>query len=172
VKIKSKNCNESIAKATQERFKIGVGRLPDGGRLITDSSLYVPHRSAMSARLAANNSAVVDQPSVGTETVVRPKAQKKPKSKLPPRYHVVLWDDPIHTYDYVIEMMQKLFHHSAIQSLKIAKEVDASGRAICFTTSKEVAELKRDQIQAYGNDPMSSHPNNGSMSASIEPAGA
>lgn len=91
---------------------------------------------------------------------------------MPPRYHVILWDDPIHTYDYVIEMMQKLFHHSAIQALKIAQEVDASGRAICFTTSKEVAELKRDQIQAYGNDPMSSHPNNGSMSASIEPAGA
>lgn len=91
---------------------------------------------------------------------------------MPPRYHVILWDDPIHTYDYVIEMMQKLFHHSAIQALKIAKEVDASGRAICYTTSKEVAELKRDQIQAYGNDPMSSHPNNGSMSASIEPASA
>lgn len=126
----------------------------------------------MSVRFSASKSAVVDEPSVGSETVVRPKATQKPKSKFPPRYHVVLWDDPIHTYDYVIEMMQKLFHHTAIQALKIAQEVDTSGRAICFTTSKEVAELKRDQIQAYGNDPMSSHPNNGSMSASIEPAGA
>lgn len=124
----------------------------------------------MSARITGNSNAVVDRVDAPHETIVRPKPRKKPQSKLPPRYNVVLWDDPIHTYDYVIEMMQRLFHHSAIQALKIAEEVDKSGRAICFTTSKEVAELKRDQIQAYGSDPMSSHPNNGSMSASIEPA--
>jgi ATP-dependent Clp protease adaptor protein ClpS len=113
--------------------------------------------------MSESNSAVAE-PTVKT----KPKNHQKPK--MPPRYNVVLWDDPVHTYDYVIEMMQKLFHHSAIQALKIAEEVDSSGRAICFTTSKEVAELKRDQIQAYGNDPSSSHPNTGSMSASIEPA--
>ncbi len=47
-------------------------------------------------------------------------------------------------------MMQRLFHHSAIEALKIAEEVDTKGRAVCYTTSKEVAELKRDQIQAMG----------------------
>ncbi len=102
------------------------------------------------------------------EPVVRP-IPKKPKPKRPPRYNVVLWDDPVHTYDYVIEMMQKLFHHSAIQAFKIAEEVDKRGRAICYTTSKEVAELKRDQIHEFGSDPHSSSPN-GSMAASIEPA--
>lgn len=101
------------------------------------------------------------------EPVVRPVA-KKPVPKRPPRYNVVLWDDPVHTYDYVIGMMQKLFHHSAVQAMKIAEEVDKTGRAICFTTSQEVAELKRDQIQSYGSDPQSSSPN-GSMSATIEP---
>jgi ATP-dependent Clp protease adaptor protein ClpS len=104
------------------------------------------------------------------EPVVRSKPRKRPKPKQPPKYNVILWDDPIHTYDYVIEMMQKLFHHTSIQAFKIAEEVDKSGRAICYTTNKEVAEFKRDQIQAYGNDPMSSHPSSGSMSASIEPA--
>ncbi|XZE42823.1 ATP-dependent Clp protease adaptor ClpS [Pirellulaceae bacterium SH467] len=110
--------------------------------------------------MAASDSAVA-------EPIVRPIA-KKPAPKRPPRYNVILWDDPIHTYDYVIEMMQRLFHHSAIEALKIAEEVDTKGRAVCYTTSKEVAELKRDQIQAYGSDPHSSSPN-GSMSASIEP---
>ena len=95
--------------------------------------------------------------------------RKSQFQNVPPRYNVILWDDPVHTYDYVIGMMQKLFHHSAIQAMKIAEEVDKTGRAICFTTSQEVAELKRDQIQAYGGDPQSSSPS-GSMSASIEPA--
>ncbi len=110
--------------------------------------------------MADSNSAVADP-------VVR-ESKPKPVPKRPRQYNVVLWDDPVHTYDYVIEMMQKLFHHSSIQALKIAEEVDKSGRAICYTTNKEVAEFKRDQIQAYGSDPHSSSPN-GSMSASIEP---
>lgn len=107
---------------------------------------------------------------VEVEPIVRPTSPKnKPKRKRPPQYNVVLWDDPVHTYTYVIEMMQKLFHHSAISALRIATEVDKHGKAICFTTSKEVAELKRDQIHGYGSDPHSRTPC-GSMAASIEPA--
>lgn len=104
------------------------------------------------------------------EPIVRsvPK-QSKPKPKRQPRYNVILWDDPVHTYNYVIEMMQKLFHHSPIEAFKIATEVDKKGKAICYTTSKEVAELKRDQIHAFGADPHSRSPS-GSMAASIEPA--
>ena len=106
------------------------------------------------------------------EPIVRPRPKNKdPKRKQPPRYHVVLWDDPVHTYTYVIEMMQKLFHHSAVDALRIATEVDKRGKAICCTTSKEVAELKRDQIHGYGSDPHSRSPS-GSMAASIEPAAA
>jgi ATP-dependent Clp protease adaptor protein ClpS len=108
-----------------------------------------------------SNSAVIE------ETVVRPKAPP-PKTKKQPRYHVILWDDPEHTFEYVIEMMQKLFHKSATEGRKIAEEVDNSGRAICVTTTLEHAELKRDQITAYGKDPYSMK-STGSMSASIEP---
>jgi ATP-dependent Clp protease adaptor protein ClpS len=52
----------------------------------------------------------------------------------------------------------------------MAKEVDTTGRVIVLTTAKEHAELKRDQIHAYGADPYSSRPCAGSMSAIIEPA--
>ena len=104
------------------------------------------------------------------EPIVRPATKKpNPKPKRQPRYHVVLWDDPIHTFQYVTEMLQKLFHHTDSEALKIAQEVDKRGRAICYTTSKEVAEFKRDQIHGFGPDPYSSKPA-GSMAASIEPA--
>ena len=91
-----------------------------------------------------------------------------PKSKKQPRYHVVLWDDPVHTWEYVIEMMQNLFYLSPTQGRKIADEVDRTGRAVCLTTTLEHAELKRDQIRAFGMDPYSAK-STGSMSASIEP---
>jgi ATP-dependent Clp protease adaptor protein ClpS len=107
-------------------------------------------------------------------TTAKPKskpAAAKPanKPKLIPPYHVVLLDDNDHTYDYVIEMLGKVFGHGVPKAMGMAKEVDATGRVIVDTTSLERAELKRDQIHAYGADwriPRCK----GSMSATIEPA--
>ena len=47
------------------------------------------------------------------QTIVRPKRRKQEKSKQQPRYHVLLWNDDDHSFDYVIRMMQELFAHSA-----------------------------------------------------------
>ena len=98
------------------------------------------------------------------------KRKGKPKKKPPrrqPRYHVILWNDDDHTHEYVIEMMAKLFGHPREKGFLIAEEVDKQGKAICFTTALEHAELKRDQIHAYGPDARSAK-SKGSMSATIE----
>ncbi|MCA9731542.1 ATP-dependent Clp protease adaptor ClpS [candidate division KSB1 bacterium] len=84
-----------------------------------------------------------------------------------PQYNVVLWDDNDHTYDYVIEMLMKLFRHSAETAFEMACEVDSAGRVVVDTTSKERAEFKRDQIHAYGCD-WRLERCKGSMSATIE----
>jgi ATP-dependent Clp protease adaptor protein ClpS len=101
-------------------------------------------------------------------TDTKRKQKDDERRKRQPRYHVVLWDSDDHSYDYVIRMMQELFHHSETQGFVIAKAVDQSGRAICLTTTKEHAELKRDQIHAYGKDAIIGRCK-GSMKASIEP---
>lgn len=107
---------------------------------------------------------------VAVETIVAPKQEVKQdrKPKRQPKYNVILWDDDDHTYEYVIEMMMVIFGHAPEKGFQIAKEVDLQGRAICLTTTMEHAELKRDQIKAYGKDhrmPKCA----GSMTASIEP---
>ncbi len=91
---------------------------------------------------------VVDEPLV--ETIRRRRAREQAKPKRQPRYQVILWDDNDHSYDYVIDMMRRLFGHPVEKGVQIAKEVDARGRAICLTTTREHAELKRDQIHAFG----------------------
>ena len=86
-----------------------------------------------------------------------------------PLYRVVLLDDDDHTYDYVIEMLQKIFCLSSEQALRHAQEVDAAGRTPIMTCELAEAEFARDQIQGYGPDrrlPRSK----GSMSAVVEPA--
>jgi ATP-dependent Clp protease adaptor protein ClpS len=83
---------------------------------------------------------------------VQPKPATKPKlDKLPP-YHVVLVNDDDHTYDYVVEMLQKIFNHSEAQAFLMALQVDRTGKAIVCTTHKERAELKCEQIRSYGLD--------------------
>lgn len=86
-----------------------------------------------------------------------------------PMYHVVLLDDDAHTYDYVIELLGDVFGHSVDTAYKMACEVDAKGRVIVATTHLDRAELKRDQIHAYGADWRMDN-SLGSMSAVIEPA--
>ncbi len=108
---------------------------------------------------------------VVTVAVAEPETEKKRrrKTKRQPPYHVILWDDTDHTFDYVIKMMGQLFRMPREKGYQLAKEVDASGRAICMTTTLELAELKRDQIHAFGRDDASANCK-GSMSATIEPA--
>jgi ATP-dependent Clp protease adaptor protein ClpS len=96
-------------------------------------------------------------------------SQEDQKPKILPPYHVVLMDDNDHTYDYVIEMLAKLFGHPIEEAYLMACEVDTTGRVIVDTTTKERAELKRDQIHAYGPD-WRLERCKGSMSAVIEPA--
>lgn len=101
------------------------------------------------------------------EPVVENEAKRKPP-KRQPRYHVILWNDDDHTYDYVIRMMRELFGHPVEKGMQIAREVDKSGRAVCLTTTLEHAELKREQIHAFGPDSLIARCK-GAMSASIQP---
>lgn len=102
------------------------------------------------------------------ETVQKKHQRDVAEPKRQPRYNVILWNDDDHSYDYVIAMLMELFGHPVEKGFLMAKEVDTSGRVIVLTTTKEHAELKRDQIHAYGKDAYISACK-GSMKASIEP---
>ena len=100
--------------------------------------------------------------------VARPELDEKVQRQ--PPYHVILLDDDDHTYTYVILMLKELFGYPEEQGFQMAREVDTTGRVIVLTTTREHAELKQDQIHAFGPDPQSSRDCKGSMTAIIEPA--
>jgi ATP-dependent Clp protease adaptor protein ClpS len=102
-------------------------------------------------------------------TSVLPEIEDDTSSRLQPLYHVILLNDEDHTYDYVVEMLTKIFAMSEATALGHAVEVDTKGTTILITCELEKAELKRDQIHSYGPDwrlPRSL----GSMAAIVEPA--
>jgi ATP-dependent Clp protease adaptor protein ClpS len=102
------------------------------------------------------------------EPTERRKRRRQEKPKQQPRYNVILWNDDDHSYEYVIAMLMKLFGHPLETGYQMAVEVDTQGRAIVLTTTLEHAELKRDQIHAYGKDALIRNCK-GSMQATIQP---
>ncbi len=123
-----------------------------------------------------------DQSDEGTalaEPVVR--TRSKPKTKLAartdsetkhlPPYHVIVLNDEVHTFEYVIELLCKIFAHPVDTAKEMTWRIHNTGRAIVLTTHKELAELKRDQVLAYGPDPRMSN-SNGPLDCYIEPAPA
>ena len=105
----------------------------------------------------------------GTTTLPDTDVEQEQKTRRQPPYNVLLLNDDDHTYEYVIEMLKELFAYPIEKGFQLAKVVDTQGKAIVCTTSLERAELKRDQIHAYGPDPRIPRCA-GSMSAIIEPA--
>jgi ATP-dependent Clp protease adaptor protein ClpS len=104
-----------------------------------------------------------------TSTTTRPQEKREQKTEGLPPYNVVLLDDNDHSYEYVVRMLNKVFGYPLEKGYKMAVEVDTTGRVIVATTHLEQAELKRDQIHAFGPDPLIPRCK-GSMSATIEPA--
>lgn len=104
-----------------------------------------------------------------TATLPELETEGETRTRRQPPYNVVLLDDDDHSYAYVVLMLKELFGHPVEKAFKMAEEVDSSGRVIVLTTTMEHAELKRDQIHAYGPDPNIARCA-GSMTAIIEPA--
>ena len=107
----------------------------------------------------------------GTTTTTTPerKTREEHEVQKQPPYHVILHNDDDHSYDYVIRMLKQLFGYPEPKGFLLAFEVDKSGRAVVYTTTKEHAELKQEQIHAFGPDPGIARCQ-GSMTAVIEPA--
>jgi len=102
-------------------------------------------------------------------TVTQPREKKGQKTEGLPPYNVILLDDDEHSFEYVIHMLNTLFEHPLEKGYRMAMEVHTTGRVIVATTNLEHAELKRDQIHAFGPDPLIPRCK-GSMSAIVESA--
>jgi ATP-dependent Clp protease adaptor protein ClpS len=117
----------------------------------------------------------IDDSNCGTLTLPAParsnSVQQKPEQDpdRPWLWNVVLLDSDHHSYEYVMELVMRLFGFPLERAFKAAQKVDQDGRAVLLTTHKELAELKIEQIRTFGRDPRVAECS-GAMSALIEPA--
>lgn len=98
-----------------------------------------------------------------------PTANPTENTRTIPRYHVILLDDNDHSFNYVIRMTIELFGFDAAKACSAAEEVHSTGRTILATLPLEHAEVKQQQVHAYGPDPYIANCS-GSMTCILEPA--
>lgn len=103
----------------------------------------------------------------GSKRQTRQRTNRQQQQSTLPMWSVVLIDDEQHTYAYVVNMLGRLFAMPTPTGFAAAFEVDTLGRCVVLKTHRELAELKRDQILAFGNAAMPGC--RGSMRAIIEP---
>ena len=153
------NCqtNASVTASAQ------VGRVTYGTPGSATYTVTVTRQLGTST--SSSFSATVSQ----TATLPEVEEEFETRTRKQPPYHVVLLNDDDHSYAYVVLMLKELFGYPVEKGFRMAEEVDRTGRAVVLTTSREHAELKQDQIHAFGPD--KDIPRcKGSMSAEIEPA--
>jgi ATP-dependent Clp protease adaptor protein ClpS len=100
-----------------------------------------------------DDTTAVAEPVVNVQTSPEAKPDEKTRTKRQPPYHVILLNDEEHTFEYVIELLVKIFGHAKPTAEGLTLRIHLAGRAVVLTTHRELAELKREQVLAYGPDP-------------------
>ena len=100
-----------------------------------------------------NQNVVVKKPKQKSEVDEKSRENTNQEPKHLPMYRVILWNDQDHTFEYVINMMHRIFGYNKAQGMIIATGVHTCGKIAVATLPLEVAELRRDQIRSFGPDP-------------------
>jgi ATP-dependent Clp protease adaptor protein ClpS len=67
----------------------------------------------------------------------------------PPRlYHVVLLNDDYSTMQFVVDVLESVFHKSPAEAYRTMMQVHLNGRGVAGTYPWEVAETKADTVTA------------------------
>ena len=94
---------------------------------------------------------VVDTPPIRVRVGVKPRRKAEPKKQ--PPYAVVLHNDPINRFEWVIGVLRKVLRCGGSRAFWLVLKTHVSGRGTVWSGSLEVAEFKAEQIRAFGPDP-------------------
>jgi ATP-dependent Clp protease adaptor protein ClpS len=80
----------------------------------------------------------------------------KKKVQLPKKYKVLLHNDDYTTMEFVIYILQNVFHKQLNEAEKIMLEVHRKGMGVCGVYTYEIAESKAKKVERLARE--NSHP--------------
>lgn len=96
--------------------------------------------------------------------VAEPDVETDERTELAPRWKVLLLDDEVTTFEFVIHLLVSLFHKEIQEAVRLTFEVHETGSALITVTGLERAELYVEQVRSMAR------PQGFPLTATIEPA--
>ena len=100
----------------------------------------------------------------------KPKAREEASTRQIPPYNVILENDDFHSLEFVVDVLLKALGCVVERAIQLALEAHNTGRSIIWTGTKEVAELKVEQIRTFHEIRAEDNRNLGPLGCYIEPA--
>ncbi|HBQ44365.1 MAG TPA: ATP-dependent Clp protease adapter ClpS [Thiomicrospira sp.] len=76
----------------------------------------------------------------------------KPRIKPPRRYQVLLLNDDFTPMDFVVEVLSRFFGLDLTTAETVMMQIHQQGKAICGVYSKEIAEMKVNQVNTFARE--------------------
>ena len=76
----------------------------------------------------------------------------RPRTARPRRFKVVLLNDDYTTTDFVVHVLETVFHHSPAEAVQVMLKVHREGRGVAGVFPKDVAETKVLKVHEMARD--------------------
>jgi ATP-dependent Clp protease adaptor protein ClpS len=100
----------------------------------------------------------------------KPKERETTRTRRVPSYQVILENDDYHSFEFVVDVIRKALGYTEQRAFTLTHLAHNSGRAVVWTGSKEVAELKVEQIRTFHEVRAADNAKLGPLTCTIEPA--
>jgi ATP-dependent Clp protease adaptor protein ClpS len=94
---------------------------------------------------------------------VEERTESRAETRVAPRWKVILLNDDITTFEFVIDLLVRLFHKNRHEAVRLTHEVHDTGAAVVEVTSLERAELYVEQVRS------TARPSGFPLCATLEP---
>ncbi|MCY2959398.1 MAG: ATP-dependent Clp protease adaptor ClpS [Planctomycetota bacterium] len=94
---------------------------------------------------------------------VETRTETSAESRVAPRWKVILLNDDITTFEFVIDLLVRLFHKERREAVRLTHEVHDTGAAVVEITTFERGELYVEQVRS------TARPSGFPLCATLEP---